>query len=281
MKFCKMCWYDIKNGCLKNFRLFLLPIVMEVVVLLLMAKRVGIYEQYDITASKTLGDVLLYHFGGMGKYVLSADKAFEFPVIWMILFVLILFVTLDYPVSNLQGFGSKVLVKGNSRIRWWLAKCVWNLICNVVYFGIIFLLIILFCSMKGIPFSLSVNSDLQTWLFELDAYTQLLPGVSMPIGELVQVFLVSVAICQLQMALVLWLKPIYSFMVMCMFLLVSAYFQNDVLWGNYAMLLRHSWINEDGMDCRIGIPVTLTITLITVCIGMIRFKGYNIMQEEN
>lgn len=281
MKFCKMCWYDIKNGCLKNFRLFLLPIVMEVVVLLLMAKRVGIYEQYDITASKTLGDVLLYHFGGMGKYVLSADKAFEFPVIWMILFVLILFVTLDYPVSNLQGFGSKVLVKGNSRIRWWLAKCVWNLICNVVYFGIIFLLIILFCSMKGIPFSLSVNSDLQTWLFELDAYTQLLPGVSMPIGELVQVFLVSVAICQLQMALVLWLKPIYSFMVMCMFLLVSAYFQNYVLWGNYAMLLRHSWINEDGMDCRIGIPVTLTITLITVCIGMIRFKGYNIMQEEN
>lgn len=281
MKFCKMCWYDIKNGCLKNFRLFLLPIVMEVVVLLLMAKRVGIYEQYDITASKTLGDVLLYHFGGMGKYVLSADKAFEFPVIWMILFVLILFVTLDYPVSNLQGFGSKVLVKGNSRIRWWLAKCVWNLICNVVYFGIIFLLILLFCSMKGIPFSLSVNSDLQTWLFELDAYTQLLPGVSMPIGELVQVFLVSVAICQLQMALVLWLKPIYSFMVMCMFLLVSAYFQNDVLWGNYAMLLRHSWINEDGMDCRIGIPVTLTITLITVCIGMIRFKGYNIMQEEN
>ena len=76
MKLWKMCWYDIKNGCLKNIKLLLFPIVYEIVVLFAMMQKVVSYEKYGMEVEKHLGDILLYNFGGMPKYVLSAETVF-------------------------------------------------------------------------------------------------------------------------------------------------------------------------------------------------------------
>lgn len=138
-----------------------------------------------------------------------------------------------------------------------------------------------FCSISGIQSGMQVNTDMQTVIFNLGADTSLKLHAIMPVGDIVMVFMLSVAICQIQMALGLWLKPIYSFMVMCMVLLLSAYFQSLFVIGNYAMLIRHSWINEDGIDCKAAIPAMCLIIFITVIVGVIRFKKYNIIQEEN
>lgn len=48
MKLWKMCWYDIKNGCLKNIKLLLFPIVYEIVVLFAMMQKVVSYEKYGM-----------------------------------------------------------------------------------------------------------------------------------------------------------------------------------------------------------------------------------------
>lgn len=71
-----------------------------------------------------------------------------------------------------------------------------------------------------------INTEMQTVFFEPDADTELVKDAFMPFGELVLVFLLSVTICQLQMLLCLWFKPVYSFMIMCMLMLASAYFQS-------------------------------------------------------
>lgn len=281
MKMWKMLCYDIKNGCIKNLKLLLFPIIFETVVLFMLWQKMNSYAQYGISTQKHMGDVLLYNFGGMKKYELSMENVFQFPVTWILLFVMILFATLSYPMNNLCGFGNKLLVKGKSRVKWWLSKCIWNLLCNMIFFGIIFILILAFCSISGIQSGMQVNTDMQTVLFNLGADTSLKPHAIMPVGDIVMVFMLSVAICQIQMALGLWLKPIYSFMVMCMVLLLSAYFQSLFVIGNYAMLIRHSWINEDGIDCKAALPAMCLIIFITVIVGVIRFKKYNIIQEEN
>ena len=59
MKLWKMCWYDIKNGCLKNIKLLLFPIVYEIVVLFAMMQKVVSYEKYGMEVEKHLGDILL------------------------------------------------------------------------------------------------------------------------------------------------------------------------------------------------------------------------------
>lgn len=123
-------------------------------------------------------------------------------------FVMILFVTLSYPMNNLCGFRNKLLIKGKSRVKWWLSKCIWNLLCNIIFFGIIFTLILSFCSISGIQSGMQVNIDMQTVLFNLGPDTSLKPHAIMPVGDIVMVFMLSVAICQIQMVLGLWLADI-------------------------------------------------------------------------
>lgn len=142
-------------------------------------------------------------------------------------FVMILFVTLSYPMNNLCGFGNKLLIKGKSRVKWWLSKCIWNLLCNIIFFGIIFTLI-LSLQYKRHTVRNAGKYRYADCSFNLGADTSLKPDAIMPVGDIVMVFMLSVAICQIQMALGLWLKPIYSFMVMCMVLLLSAYFSKPV-----------------------------------------------------
>lgn len=280
MKVSKMLGYDLKNGCFKNLKLILLPIVFEMGVLFLISQKINEYKMYSANVQISVGDIIFYHFGGMAKYILSAEKVFEFPVIWMVFFVIILFATLSYPNSNLQGFGNKILVKGQSRIKWWLVKCVWNMICNLILFFLIFIIVFAFCQINSIPFHMQVNGELQSVLFQLDANTRLASKTTMPFTELLLIFMTSVAICQLQMLLDLWIKPIYSFLCMCALLLVSAYFQSNLMIGNYAMLIRHSWINEQGINCNVGILVLAILIVLSVIIGVIRFRNYDIIQED-
>lgn len=167
MKMWKLLCYDIKYGCIKNLKLLLFPIIFEMAVLYMLWQKINSYAQYGISTQKHMGDVLLYNFGGMEKYKLSMENVFQFPVTWMLLFVMILFVTLSYPMNNLCGFGNKLLIKGKSRVKWWLSKCIWNLLCNIIFFGIIFTLILSFCSISGIQSGMQVNTDMQTVLFNL------------------------------------------------------------------------------------------------------------------
>ena len=43
---------------------------------------------------------------------MSMENVFQFPVDMDAAFVIILFVTLSYPMNNLCGFGNKLLIKG-------------------------------------------------------------------------------------------------------------------------------------------------------------------------
>lgn len=280
MSFCKMCWYDIKHGCLKNYKLLISPIIFEIIVLILFNKKIELFELGIAESGISLGDILFYNFGGMDKYVVNMDQAFVFPIIWMILFVLVLFATLSYPMNNLNGFGNKILVKGKSRISWWFSKCIWIVCCNIIYMGFIFLIVLTYCQIKKIPFCLNVNSEVQSIFFEINMTTELKAGVTLPVKELLLVMLVAIFIGLLQLFLSLWLKSIYSFLGVCTLMLVSAYFQTGAMVGNYAMLLRHDWINEGGMNWEMGIPVTVFLIIAVIIIGGIRFKKYNIIGQE-
>lgn len=100
MKMWKLLCYDIKYGCIKNLKLLLFPVIFEMAVLFMLWQKMNSYAQYGISTQKHMGDVLLYNFGGMEKYKMSMENVFQFPVTWMLLFVMILFVTLSYPMNN-------------------------------------------------------------------------------------------------------------------------------------------------------------------------------------
>ena len=73
----------------------------------------------------TTGDIVLCLFGGIPVYDPSSGREFEFPMVWISVFVAAAYVTLDYPLYDLKGVGATSIVISGSRWSWWLSKCCW------------------------------------------------------------------------------------------------------------------------------------------------------------
>ena len=84
----------------------------------------------------------------------------------------------------------------------------------------------------------------------------------------------------LQMALCLYLKPIFSYIISVIICIASAYTTNFLLIGNYAMALRSNHIVSDGVSRKNGIIIFALISVVSVLAGAIRFKKYNILDKE-
>ena len=61
--------------------------------------------------SDTFGNYLIYLFQGMDEYVATPDKAFEFPAMWILIFLCGNALTLTYPLRDLEGVGQQLLIR--------------------------------------------------------------------------------------------------------------------------------------------------------------------------
>ena len=77
--------------------------------------------------TETFGNHLLYLFQGIDEYIPSPDEPFDFPSMWMLVFLCGNLLTLTYPLRDLEGIGQQILVRSGRREYWWLAKCGWEM----------------------------------------------------------------------------------------------------------------------------------------------------------
>ena len=84
-----------------------------------------------------------------------------------------------------------------------------------------------------------------------------------------------------ELAVGLLLGTIWGFTVDCVILLLSAYWMNPWLPGNYVMFLRSRWlIPETGMALSQGIWLMLAGSLCMILIGGIFFSRKDILRKE-
>ena len=91
---------------------------------------------------------------------------------------------------------------------------------------------------------------------------------------------VSIVLNMFQMMLCLFLKPIFSFFLVVIVLLGSAYMMTPFLLGNYAMVYRYNWMLKEGLSLDTGRTLLLMIYLCSVVVGNVRFKYYDILEKE-
>ena len=133
-------------------------------------------------------------------------------------------------------------------------KCLWNLLCNAIFFGLIIVIILIFCQIKGIPFDMHINTEMQTVLFEPECGYRTCKRCIYAIWRArFGISVVSNNMSASDVALFVVQACIQFYDYVYDDACVSV-FSECFLIGNYAMLIRHSWINVDGMDCSIGIP---------------------------
>lgn len=279
MKYIKMFWFDLKNGILKNHLLFLCPIILAVLTFWDAWNRIQGYKEIHLS-SAAYGDYWFYVYGGMQKYVPAPGNTFQVPIIWMVVFILPAFLLLNYPVRDMQHVGTQMMVRIGGRTRWWLSKCMWNILATVLYHALLAGILLGLCFVFDVPLSSRIHVELQMLLFNLFGENTLLPREVIPTVIYLVPILCSMAFHLLQMTLCLFMKPIFSFFATAVLLVSSAYLLSPYIPGNYAMPLRYSWIFEGGVSFETGIAVAVILTVAAVVIGMIRFRKYEILNRD-
>ena len=227
----------------------------------------------------SLGNVLFYVFGGMQEYDPHWDKQFIFPAKWMLLYLLLAYLTLYYPYNNLFEHGQNILIRSGGRCLWWTSKCLWNICTVVLFFLIGWTVLLLGCITTKIPISLELSRNM--WMFlGMREFGQYLYPKNLSLEILLLPILVMMACNILQMTLSLFIRPIYSFMITGLLLLGSAYYQSPFLIGNYAMPIRSNRMIENGMNPYCGILFSAVLVIGCFILGLFYFKKYDILKKE-
>ena len=288
MKYIKMVWFDIRRGIIHKPILFIIPVIVAFIACCDLNNRIAVQNEwngYETNGCETqvkggFADYMMYIYGGMDKYVPESGNSFIFPIRWMVVFLMISLIMLSYPYKDIQGFGRQIIIRTRGRTIWWLSKCVWNILSVLIYHSLIFSIAALFGIAAGSGISGEINKDLQYEVFQIAGDSALSDDTPWPFVIILLPVLVSLCISLLQMTLTLFFKPVFSFFVTAFLLISSSYFTSPYLIGNYAMSMRYDMVIKDGVCITAGLAVSFVLIIVSVGAGMIRFRRYDIWNED-
>ena len=277
MKCFKLVRYDLKNGLLRN-AVFLLTPLCVAIICNQCRHLLAAWEQPCGWAI-----YLAYCFKGMQIiHRETLQSAFQIPVLWLLILVLPLAVTLNFPFRDIKTIGTQMLLRSKRRTEWWLCKCVWNLCCTAVYFAIVLLIITLFCLCNGSALSLATpmapmmalfsESDITTAVEEMTTGQTVFYLIIMP-------FMALAAIDMLEMFLSLLFRPVCSFLFSVALVAASSFVTSPLLIGNYANLARCGAFIHGGLDGVTGFWICSGVVLFSVLAGSAVFHCRDILPD--
>ncbi len=281
MRFFKLIKYDLGYGIfnIKNLIKYILIItIFSVSCFDFNGAIISLGVSMDI-AGVSIGDWLLYMFGGIKEYSPLSGESFVLPYLWLLNHLLILYFTLHYASDDLSGIGQQMIYRAGGRIKWWVSKCIWNFTSVVSYYIVSFTVIITFCLIKGNVFEMSFSSFMRMIMYfgpkdlGYETWDIALEVTLMP-------FLVTLALSILQMALSLVFKPAFAFIFSSVLLISSAYYMTPFLIGNFSMAVRSDKVVSNGLNLTDGIKAAVLMIIIGIIIGILAIRRYNVLSKE-
>ena len=278
MKFFRAFRYDLKNGILHNWTLLLIPALT----VLLCDKCRNMLAVYDYTGSWSV--YIMYCFEGaraMTREAIQANKGFQLPALWVAMLVLPLFACLNYPFRDIKTVGTQILLRSGSRVRWWLSKCLWNLLVTVICFLLVCGSAAAYCLCTGGALDMNISGGALRTIYAEVYLTEAAGNLTVKQFAFVVLLLFSAvaALDMLEMLLSLLIKPVYSFIVSVGLIAASAYASTPLLIGNYANPARFATIAADGLNERVGLMICLAVFVLSVSAGIFCFRRRNILPD--
>ena len=229
-------------------------------------------------ATPTLGDFLLYAFGGCDLYIFDLDRPFAIPFQWLLLILLAIYINFDLTEESSAGLNVQLLLRAGDKKQYWLSKILCITISTSLYFvlGVIVTL--------GCGFALGGVSSLEIDKLILNVMnlSSMVPREATSpafIPILLMVWFAILTITLLQQLISLFIKPIGSFLVMAVFLFLSAYFMKPFFFGNYAMMIRNALLCEGGVDAAEGILILSLVSLASIAGGCVVYDRKDILSK--
>ena len=278
MKFCKLLKYDLKNGILKKWYLYIGTILVACIFIGDFYRRYLSSREY-LEEKLTCANILFYLFQGKEPFSPDWGSPFVFPIVWVLIFIIILFGTIDYPMKSLSGHGIQVISRIGKRSYWWESKCIWITISTLLYFGIWYMTVIVYGRVVGMDISLNYSQEINSELWEMELETlthsqEIMLLIIMPV-------VTALSLNFIQLCLSLFIDKVYSFMFVTFLLFASTYFKIPVAIGNFAMVKRSVYCIDEGMNVYRGLALNCIIIISCIIVGFLRIRKYDILKRDN
>ncbi|MCD8127744.1 MAG: hypothetical protein LUD82_10000 [Clostridiales bacterium] len=270
--------HDLRSGLWLRKYFILIPIIIALVCAAVYTR---VFLSYE--SSNTLGMVLFFLMGGtLPAQSLSAGEVLEIPVLWLLFQTGCLVFTMGYPIGDLERSGTQILLRSGGRIRWWLSKCVWNVLSTILYNLALYVVLAVYCLVASIPLSLSVSGD---YAYEIlpsfDTQIQAFYGSGVMLVQLIVVpVLMMSALNLFQMLLSFALNQILGFVISVAWLVWSIFQISPLAIGNYGLMQRSSLFYSQGISFLWGTPLLCLVGLLCMGLGCAILKRKNILYTQ-
>lgn len=261
--------YDIREGIFRFLPLYGLTLIF--VAAFGQDARMRLSEG---TTTPSVIDLLVYIFQGMEEYVfVKGGPAFDIPITFLTLsFCFALFASY-YARREWKMRGTTYLLRYQSKILFWISKCVWCILQMMIMYALMFLVLWAMAAYHGnATFELSSEAlpYLKGMAMTEDSleYMKYIFGLGM---------FTAITLNQLQLTLQMITTPVVGYTAVIAVLTSSAYFYRVYMPGNYYMLLRTALFQENGITLKQGFFVLAIIWLVLVCLGGIVVKRKDVL----
>lgn len=276
MRFLRLFLVDVREGFVSLWRWYAVSIVFFVLCIVALYLQAASFR-YD-AISFSLGDYLVSFVAGMSPFDPNLGEPFHLPITWIVLFLLVSYLTLWYPYRDLMGAGKQIMVVGGSRWAWWLAKCAWIATTVTAFFLIALFVAATWTLVSGGDFSLHTSAHLP----ELMDFI-CISGLEVSYDAhacLVAIPAATIALCLVQLLLSLVIRPPLSYVATLAMLFVSAFYYNPWLIGNYLMAARSSSMMPNGLSAEHGVMLAGVLALTVVVGGGMVLSRKDILNKE-
>lgn len=265
--------YDLRNGIL-NRKGWFLPIFFWGIAVCF----VRFYLETDDNLS--FGSCLFIVLAGC-EPVDIGQKSFTLPVLWMFLQLGYMFFTIEYPTRDMNIFGQQIMVRSGRRRNWLISKTIWLTSSIVIYWGIGWLIISLFCVINGLPISLCIDGELPpSVLPSCDIYADAYHASKTVVPLMIAPVAASLTVALIQMMLAVLLNEILAASVSIFFIVWSACVKTPFALENYAMMERCDLFCTNGLSFSKGLALMLCVSVGVTVISLILFTMKDILEPK-
>lgn len=229
-------------------------------------------------ATPTLGDFLLYAFGGCDLYIFDLDRPFAIPFQWLLLILLAIYINFDLTEESSAGLNVQLLLRAGDKKQYWLSK----ILCITISTSLYFMLGVIVTLGCGSALGGVSSLEIDNLILNVMNFSSMIPREATSpafIPTLLMVWFAILTITLLQQLISLFIKPIGSFLVVAVFLFLSAYFMKPFFFGNYAMMIRSALLCEGGVGAVEGILILSLVSLASIAGGCIVYDRKDILSK--
>lgn len=260
--------YDLITGIKNRWSIYLLFTVVTIILCASISN-----EAYRRRlGSISLVEYLIKVFMGMKDFS-NADRTaiFSIPYEWFIVQSFFIIMMSGYPKADFNERGYQVLIRSKSKKKWWFSKCVWLLCSTVLYYSILYLIIMVFAYFSA-GLSLDTRSDI--WKCGVN----ILNRKNIITAVFIMPAIVSLTLGILEMCIAFLTSTIIAVFCTLSYLVMSAYWSNPILIGNYTMVLRNeAIIGRQGVNSEMGFSLCFVLSVLCIIIGYKHLKKTDIM----